>query len=477
MNQLVWLRSDLRLHDNLALRKAWSQAKASGGKVYAVFLVSQSQWQGHNLGLPKRDFMARQLVQLSADLASHGIELRLLQAPWFADAPAVLAKFAADKQIVDVHWQAECGWDERHRDDQVSSHFAGMGINAHINHDRCLVHPDQVLTLSGSPYKVFTAFKKNWLSALVAQWQMPKASVGKQDKKIKKTKKYTALDVQSLYLSSDLPGDYQHLQALWPAGEDQAQRRLNNFLQHSVRDYQAQRDFPAVAGTSTLSPYLAAGVIGPRQCLAAWLNEAQGDWFEPSMQTWLNELAWRDFYYYVMWHFPKVSKNLPFQDKTRAVRWRKAPKDFSAWCEGKTGVPIVDAAMAQLNQTGWMHNRLRMVVASYLTKNLFIDWRLGEAYFMQRLVDADFAANNGGWQWSASTGTDAAPYFRVFNPVSQSQRFDAQGEFIRAWLPELAQLNNKQVHQPPSAERGLYPAPLVDLKLSRRSAIEAFAEL
>ncbi|BFM12308.1 deoxyribodipyrimidine photo-lyase [Simiduia litorea] len=474
MNQLVWFRADLRVHDNRALRSAWSRAKTSGGKVYAVFLISQTQWQGHNLGLPKRDFIARQLVELSTSLASHDIELVLLEAPRFDDAPAVLMKFAKENNISDAHWQVEFGWDERQRDKRVSTSLQNQGVELHVNQDRCLVNPDQVLTLSGTAYKVFSAFKKNWLSLLMSQWQAPKV---KGESKTRSKQVRVPLQVDALYTGAESAEDCQHLQTLWPAGEEEAQRRLYQFLSESVRDYQLQRDFPAVEGTSSLSPYLAAGVIGPRQCVTAWLNEAQGDWFDPSMQTWLNELAWRDFYHYVMWHFPKVSKNLPFQDKTRAVQWRNAPEDFSLWCEGKTGVPIVDAAMAQLNQTGWMHNRLRMVVASYLTKNLFIDWRLGEAYFMQQLVDADFAANNGGWQWSASTGTDAAPYFRVFNPVSQSERFDPDGEFIRTWLPELSHLSGKLIHSPRASERRGYPAPLVDLKVTRRLAIEAFASL
>lgn len=472
MNQLVWFRADLRVHDNLALRRAWAEAKLSGGKVQAVFLVSQEQWRDHNVGLPKRDFIARQIVDLADALSRYDIELTLLDAPWFDNAPDVLAAFTKKNDISAVHWQVECGWHERQRDDRVSTLLKSRGVELHINQDRCLVNPDQVLTQSGSSYKVFTAFKRNWLSLLMAQWQVPKINA-----KPAARKKSPRLNVESFYLASESPSDCAHIAELWPAGEQEAQARLYKFLSLSVRDYQQQRDFPAIDGTSSLSPYLAAGVIGPRQCVAAWLNEAQGDWFEPKMQTWLNELAWRDFYHYVMWHFPKVSKNLPFQDKTRAVQWRHAPEDFSRWCEGKTGVPIVDAAMAQLNHTGWMHNRLRMVVASYLTKNLFIDWRLGEAYFMQRLVDADFPANNGGWQWSASTGTDAAPYFRVFNPESQSQRFDPDGEFIRTWLPQLNHLDNKHIHAPRAAERGDYPAALVDLKLTRRMAIDAFASL
>ena len=275
----------------------------------------------------------------------------------------------------------------------------------------------------------------------------------------------------------------QALRDLWPAGEDEAHERLARFTSEQIHYYQDERDLPAKPGTSQLSTYLAAGVLSPRQCLHAALGSNNGE-FEsgsPGVFTWVNELLWREFYKHVLVGFPRVSRHRAFKPETEYLPWRNAPTELAAWQEGRTGVPIVDAAIRQLLATGWMHNRLRMVVAMFLTKNLLIDWREGERFFMRHLIDGDLAANNGGWQWSASTGTDSVPYFRIFNPLSQSERFDPEGQFIKHWLPELAALNKKEVHNPASAG-GLfgvadYPAPIVDLKKSRERALSAFKSL
>jgi len=245
--------------------------------------------------------------------------------------------------------------------------------------------------------------------------------------------------------------------------------------------YVPDRDYPALAGTSTLSPYLAAGMISAGQCLhaAMMINQGEMETGNRGVSTWIIEILWREFYQHLMYGFPTLSMHQPMRPETNAVVWRDSNNDFESWCEARTGVPIVDAAMRQLITTGWMHNRLRMVVAMYLTKNLLIDWRRGEAFFMQHLIDGELAANNGGWQWSASTGADSAPYFRVFNPISQSEKFDPQGEFIRHWIPELSDLSNREIHDPsPVSRRALnYPDQIVDLKSSRVRAIEAFASL
>ena len=248
-------------------------------------------------------------------------------------------------------------------------------------------------------------------------------------------------------------------------------------------DYGETRDFPAQAGTSVLSPYLAAGIISPRQCVGA-LQQRLG--YRPQSKAqpgfvWLNELIWREFYRHLLVLIPALSMNRPFKPETAALPWSWDPEAFAAWCEGRTGYPVVDAAMRCLNATGWMHNRLRMIVASFLTKDLHIHWRLGEDYFMSRLIDGDLAANNGGWQWAAGTGADAAPYFRVFNPTTQGQRFDPQGEFIRIWVSELADVPAAYVHEPHDwlrlKGRRDYPAPMVDHAVARVKAIEMFREL
>ena len=273
------------------------------------------------------------------------------------------------------------------------------------------------------------------------------------------------------------------LRRLWPAGEAAAQRRLAEFADTALGRYDSQRDFPALPGTSQLSPYLATGVLSPRQCLHAALAANGGEFASGNTGavSWINELLWREFYKHVLVGYPRVSMGRAFRAETEALAWRDAPADLEAWQQGRTGIPIVDAAMRQLLATGWMHNRLRMIVAMFLTKNLLIDWRAGERWFMQHLIDGDLAANNGGWQWSASTGTDAVPYFRLFNPLSQSKRFDPDGRFIRQWVPELAGLDARDIHHPaalggPFGVPG-YPAPIVDLPRSRERALAAFRNL
>jgi len=250
-----------------------------------------------------------------------------------------------------------------------------------------------------------------------------------------------------------------------------------------VSGYREQRDVPARDATSALSPYLALGVVSPRECLRAALDaDGQGSLRVRDELTgagqWINELLWREFYKHLLVGFPRLSMGRNFRTVYDSLEWRQDDAEFRAWCTGMTGIPIVDAAMRQLKTTGWMHNRCRMIVAMFLTKNLLMDWRLGERHFMRHLIDGDLASNNGGWQWSASTGTDAAPYFRVFNPHSQSRKFDPDGGYIRRFVPELGDIDGNDIHDPPPLARAGagYPLALVDLKATRQRAIAAFRD-
>jgi deoxyribodipyrimidine photo-lyase len=269
------------------------------------------------------------------------------------------------------------------------------------------------------------------------------------------------------------------------ASEAAARKRLQQFARSDIAAYDRMRDLPATPGTSQLSPQLRAGTIGIRTCAAAAERASKASGARRGAQTWLSELVWRDFYQMILKHFPRVADG-PFLERGQHVRWRDSDSEFDAWREGRTGYPIVDAAMRQLNTYGWMHNRLRMVVASFLSKDLLIDWRRGERYFEHRLADADLAANNGGWQWSASTGTDAVPYFRLFNPVLQAKKFDPDGTFVRSMLPELRGVPNLYVHEPwemppiVAADAGVtigkeYPEPIVDHAVARKRALEAYS--
>ena len=290
------------------------------------------------------------------------------------------------------------------------------------------------------------------------------------------------LDIQS----SDVPQKLANFSTniIWPSGEKEAQRRLKKFIKNDLFNYHKTRDFPALAGTSLLSPYLSAGMISPRQCLLAALMANKGDYDagNKGAMTWINELIWRDFYKHLLAAIPRLSKHQPYRLETDKLKWHYSEKQLHAWQEGNTGYPIVDAGMRQLKQIGWMHNRLRMIVAMFLTKNLFFDWRLGEDFFIRHLIDGDLAANNGGWQWSASTGTDAVPYFRIFNLLRQSERFDPQGDFIREYCPELRSFDARSIHDPyqraPTlALKSGYVKPIIDFKASRIATIKAFKAL
>lgn len=470
--QLLWLRNDLRIHDNTALAAACSR-----GPTLAVWLVSPSQWLEHDDAPCKVDFWLRNLHSLRQSLAELNIPLLIRAADQWADAPQALLSLCQHYAVSAVHLNEEYGVHEQRRDQAVHAHLQQAGIQVHSYLDQLLFKPGSILTRTGTYFQVFSQFRKVCYErlhlGLPARVAVPAAQA--------------ALGIASDELPARVQGfepPAPALRELWPAGEDEASARLSRFLDEAVQDYPLQRDLPAVPGTSQLSAYLAAGVISPRQCLHAALagNLGEFDSGNAGTVTWINELLWREFYKHILVGYPRVSRHRAFRVETEALPWRHAPEDLLAWQQGRTGIPIVDAAMRQLLATGWMHNRLRMIVAMFLSKNLLIDWREGERFFMQHLIDGDLAANNGGWQWSASTGTDAAPYFRIFNPVSQSQRFDSKGTFLRHWLPERAKLDNKSIHLPHNCGELFfavdnYPSAIVDLGRSRFRALDAFKHL
>lgn len=463
--QLIWLRSDLRIDDNSALAAA-----AAKGPVIAVFLRSIPQWQDHGHGANKLDFWARGVAAVKTALNGLNIPLLHRDIERYDQAPEALLEIAREYDVEQLHFNHEYVLNERRRDQAVQDAFKQAGIAAHGYHDSMAFAPGSLLTGKGDYYGVFTPFSKAWHK-----------QVSSEQLALRDTPKVqTALDIKSDPLPalpelSDTPIDGR----LWPAGESAAADNLARFLRFRGRHYKAQRDLPKVRGTSELSPYLALGMISYRQCLQAVMAENGGHLADGDigLTTWVNELVWREFYQHVAVGFPQVCRYQPFQEHTKQLAWRDDDEGFQAWCEGRTGYPIVDAAMRQLVTTGWMHNRLRMVTAMFLSKHLLIDWRRGEAFFMQHLVDGEFCANNGGWQWAASTGTDAAPYFRIFNPTTQSTRFDAEGEFIAHWLPELAELPAKARHAPPHDQLTDYPTPIVDHNAARQRALEAFKSL
>ncbi|XDZ52211.1 deoxyribodipyrimidine photo-lyase [Neisseriaceae bacterium CLB008] len=463
--QLVWFRTDLRVTDHAAL----SAAMAAGPTV-AVFVVSPGQWRAHEDADCKVDFWRRHLAQLRSRLAELNVPLRLLQVDDWAQVAPAMVELCQSLNIAQLHHQQEYGVNEARRDEAVGEALIKIGVGRLMQQDKGLLVPGSVLNQSGEPFKVFTAFKRVALQRLSGQ--MPSI--------LPVPKPQRPLGLASDEVGESIwPETTESIQALWPAGEAAAQQRLDDFVHAHVHDYHRQRDVPSLPGTSQLSPYLAAGVLSVRQCLVRALAENQGEWATGSegVQTWLNELLWREFYQHLLLAYPRLSMGQPFKLQTQHLAWRSAPEELARWQQGRTGIPLIDAAMRQLLATGWMHNRLRMVCAMFLSKNLLLDWRLGESWFMRHLIDGELAANNGGWQWSASTGTDAVPYFRIFNPVTQSQRFDPDGAFIRQWLPELAAIEGKGIHTGAGSNDlfgPAYPEPMVDLKASRERALAAF---
>lgn len=461
---LVWFRADLRINDNLALSAACRDPHA---RVLGIFIATPGQWRQHGMATRQAGFIVSHLNSLQTSLAGIGIPLYIEHAEDFTASVNLLVSVCEQLQVSHLFYNYQYEINERKRDVLVEERLANVicqGFN-----DSVMLPPGSVLTSNSEMYKVFTPFRNSFIRRLQEAppecVAAPKTRVGGAIDSATKVK----LDYPQTSFDSEL----------FAADEKVAISRLRSFCQHKAADYDEQRDFPAINGTSRLSPCLTIGVLSPRQCLHRLLVEQPRALDGEPGGMWLNELIWRDFYRHLVVYHPNLCKRRPYIAWTDNVAWLNNEFFLQAWQRGKTGFPIIDAAMRQLNTTGWMHNRLRMIVAMFLVKDLRIDWRLGERYFIEQLIDGDLAANNGGWQWAASTGTDAAPYFRIFNPTTQGERFDKTGAFIREWLPELGDVPEKAVHQPWqwAEKKGVtldYPRPIVDHKQARQETLTAW---
>lgn len=462
MRVLHWFRADLRVNDNTALRRA-SEAATRG--VVGLYVVSPGDWKRHDVAPVRIEFALRSLTELSAALGALGIPLLIRVAEKPDDVPRVVAEVCRQFECDAVYFNREYEVNERRRDSAVE---AALGVRMLGFTDQVLIDPSSIRTGGGTFYTVFTPFKKAFLGR---SKEMPAV--------LPSPRKQASLNIEP----SPVPAKIKDFEASvdpshGPAGEAAAMARLRSFVAEGINDYKKQRDFPGVQGTSGLSSHLAAGTISPRQCFAAAVEANGGRWSGGRIgpECWISELIWREFFVHILVGFPRVCMNRAFKPATERIAWRDDDDGFEAWKAGRTGYPIVDAAMRQLAATGWMHNRCRMVAAMFLAKDLLIDWRRGEAYFMRSLVDGFFASNNGGWQWSAGTGADAAPYFRIFNPESQSLKFDADGAYIRRWVPELASVRGDEVHNPSALTRARtgYPGAIVDHGRARERVLRAF---
>ena len=467
---LYWFRTDLRITDNTALHYA-----TQNGQTVALFIITAKQWLRHDDAACKIDFWLRQLQQLRQELDALNIPLLIRYCDVWEEIPHLILECCKNYAIDRVYCNQEYAINELKRDQDTQQLLQQHQINFSVYHDRLIFPIASIKNKTGEYFKVFGAFKQICYEHLYRQEHYFQT--------YPKPKIQNTLYITSDTIPTSLP-DFNHfsptISEQWQVGEPHAWKMLDDFIDLRINQYHDQRNYPHIQGTSQLATYLNAGLLSIRQCLqAARINT---DGMLPShnigVNTWLDELLWREFYTHILYGFPHVSRNQPFKAELKNIQWRDATEDLHAWQHGLTGFPIIDAAMRQLLATGWMHNRLRMIVAMFFSKNLLMDWRLGEQWFMQHLIDGDLAANNGGWQWCASTGTDSVPYFRIFNPITQSQKFDPEGQFIRIWLPELAHLDNKAIHEPykylKHNEILDYPQPIVDLKQSRSRAIAAF---
>jgi len=468
MKSLVWFRSDIRMDDNPALREAC----ANYSEVHAIYLYSPKQLNAHNESNVKIDFLIQNLTILNNNLNKFNIPLTVLESDGFDNDSLLIKDISIERQIDKVFWNNQIGEDEQARDRKTIEFLSKINIEHESFFDQVVYEPGTLKTGQGGPYSVFTPFKRKWIE----NFDMDFLDINFKYEVKKPSKISSNIESFNFQFIQNHTVDMNQ----WRPGEDEAAARLNNFLKNKIIDYSKNRNDPIIDGTSRISPYLALGIISSKRCIleALKLNNFEINSGHTGITKWIDEIVWREFYKNIMFCFPKVSKGQPFQDYSKLIKWRYVESEFNAWKKGITGFPIVDAAMRQLQNEGWMHNRLRMVVAMFFTKNMLHDWRLGEAYFMQNLIDGDFASNNGGWQWSSSTGTDAAPYFRIFNPITQSTNFDKEGLFIKKYIPELKDLDKSVIHNPPLEHRKYckYPEPILDLKESRLRAIEAFKE-
>jgi deoxyribodipyrimidine photo-lyase len=477
MRSLVWFRNDLRVSDNTALHNAFDHADATCA---ALYVTCPGDYVRHDTSPCRVEFILRTLAVLSADLKKLNIPLLIRVAPTHREVPTIVAQVAREVKADRVLINREYEVNESRRDEAASAMLTRQGTKFASFTDTVALCPSELRTGAGGPYTVFSPYKRAWLKRFEERGGSPVLPSPRKQADLGITGDPVPERVDGF--SSEVPAE------LWPAGEHAAIERLRTFMEHPLSQYKARRDTPSIDGTSAISPYLACGAVSSRTCLALAMEANAGrlDDKGPGGEgaaSWVSEIIWREFYKSIVFHFPRVCMGRAFKPETDAIRWNDNPGHLQAWKQGLTGVPIVDAAMRQLAATGWMHNRARMIVAMFLSKDLFLDWRLGEKHFMLSLIDGDLASNNGGWQWSASTGTDAAPYFRIFNPISQSQKFDPDGVYIRRWVPELAGIQGPAIHAPHDEDEGLppiarmkleYPAPIVDRSKVRDRVMAAF---
>jgi deoxyribodipyrimidine photo-lyase len=466
---LVWFRRDLRDYDHAALYHALKNS----AQVFCIFVFDNEILDLLEDKADRRvEFIWESIKALKAALQSHGGDLIVAHGKAREIIPQQAKKFGVDAVFSNRDYEPSA----MARDAAVEQALSQDEIEFHQFKDQVIFEKDEVLTQQGKPYGVFTPYKNAHLKKLNDFYLKPYPT----DRYFSHLAKHQAEAIPEL---ESLGFQRTNLsQMKLPTGMQGAKSLFEDFIDR-IKQYKEARDYPAVKGPSYLSVHLRFGTISIRQLArTAWQMGGGGP------ETWLSELIWRDFYFQILYHNPKIANGEAYKAEFNHLPFPNDKRLFEAWCKGETGYPLVDAAMRQLNQTGYMHNRLRMVVASFLVKDLLIDWRWGERYFTKKLIDFDLSANNGGWQWAASTGCDAQPWFRIFNPTTQSEKFDPAGKFIRKYIPELTACSNKEIHAPwliPGLRQAMlgieigknYPLPVVDHALQREKTLSLYKNI
>lgn len=460
-----WIRRDLRLNDNQALTAACQSAS----EVIPLFIIDPKLEKSPGISERRKSFLWDGLRGLQSDIEAIGGRLVIRR----GTPVDVLTQIFAEHNIQAVYAGADYTPYALLRDQKV-----GAALPLNLIGGSSLSHPGSILKSDQTPYTVFTPYSKAWLAT------NPPASV------VPLPPPARISTPPGIAVDSIPKAEIRFNSTIFPAGETASQTRLKTFTEGEnplLYGYSEDRNRMDIHGTSQLSPYLRFGMISPGQAIAsanASLARTDDPEAQKGVRTWINELIWREFYISILYHYPHVLKE-SFQADYDRIQWVNDKQDYADWCEGRTGYPVVDAAMRQLLSTGWMHNRARMIVASFLVKDLLIDWRWGERWFMKNLLDGDPAANNGGWQWTAGTGTDAAPYFRIFNPILQGKKFDPQGDYIKRWVPELSRVPANFLHTPWEMPEEVqwkvgcvighdYPRPIIDHQFARERTLQAY---
>lgn len=478
---LLWFRQDLRLQDNPALQAAAAYANQSGAKIVPVYILDDHNPEQWKMGAASRVWLHHSLQSLKSSLDSSLF-------CFSGDASQIVESLVEALDIEAVFWN-RCyePWRIK-RDKSIKASLFKKNIEVYTYNGSLLWEPWDVLKKDQTPYKVFTPYyKRGCLQRALPRFPFDTKKVDDLPL-LKKPFRNRGVKPLSIDAFGLLPGLYwyQNVIGHWKVGEHAAKEKLGSFLKNNVSVYGKGRDFPAEESCSRLSPHLHFGEISPHQIWYAALP-ASGTENSEGLEKFRSEIAWREFSYYLLYHWPTITDK-EFNSRFKSFPWQQDVKALVSWQRGLTGYPLVDAGMRELWQTGTMHNRVRMIVASFLVKNQMINWREGERWFWDCLFDADLASNSASWQWVAGSGADAAPYFRIFNPVTQSEKFDPEGEYIRKYCPELAGLNKKMIHQPWKASEAeleeaniilgeTYPKPVLDLKQTRNRALEAYKSL